>query len=102
MMRTYAETLDCRRRVLLELLGEAQSEPCGRCDSCERGTSREVEDAPFRLAERVEHPEWGSGTVTLVEDDRITVMFDEHGYKTLATALVEDSDLLTRAPTPAG
>lgn len=97
MMRTYADTLDCRRRVLLELLGEPQSEPCGRCDSCERGTSKDAADAAFRLAERVEHPEWGSGAVTLVEEDRITVMFDEHGYKTLSSALVQGSDLLVRA-----
>lgn len=100
MMRTYADTLDCRRRVLLELLGEPHGEPCGRCDSCDRGTSREVGDAPFDLAERVEHPEWGSGAVTLVEEDRVTVLFDEHGYKTLATAIVEESDLLTRASDP--
>jgi ATP-dependent DNA helicase RecQ len=29
MMRTYAETNGCRRRVILELLGEDVTEPCG-------------------------------------------------------------------------
>ena len=38
----------------------------------------------------VEHTEWGNGVVMRVEDDRITVLFDEVGYKTLALAAVLD------------
>jgi ATP-dependent DNA helicase RecQ len=34
--------------------------------------------------------------VMRVEDDRITVLFDEVGYKTLALAAVLDNDLLRR------
>jgi ATP-dependent DNA helicase RecQ len=30
-----------------------------------------------------------------VEDDRITVLFDEHGYKSLSLPLVRDKDLLS-------
>src|SRR5437764_1491160 len=42
MIRAYAETLDCRRRVVLELLGEDYPERCGHCDNCEAGTSEEA------------------------------------------------------------
>ncbi len=30
----YAETLRCRRQVLLEAFGERYPEPCGNCDNC--------------------------------------------------------------------
>jgi ATP-dependent DNA helicase RecQ len=30
----YAETLRCRRQVLLETFGEPYPEPCGNCDNC--------------------------------------------------------------------
>ncbi|MBI9114155.1 RecQ family ATP-dependent DNA helicase [Sanguibacter suaedae] len=97
MVRTYADTLDCRRRVLLELLGEVQPDPCGRCDRCDEGTSRSAGDGPYRLGQAVVHPEWGAGTVTLVEDGRVTVLFEEHGYRTLAVDLVAESGILAVA-----
>jgi len=30
----YAETLRCRRQVLLEAFGETYAQPCGNCDNC--------------------------------------------------------------------
>ena len=39
LMRAYADTTDCRRRGLLELLGGEQLPLCGNCDSCDAGTS---------------------------------------------------------------
>jgi ATP-dependent DNA helicase RecQ len=42
----------------------------------------------------VEHTEWGNGVVMRVEDDRITVLFDEVGYKTLGIAAVTENGLL--------
>ncbi len=30
----YCETTGCRRRVLLDYLGETMEEPCGNCDTC--------------------------------------------------------------------
>lgn len=55
MVRTYADTLDCRRRVLLELLGEERRDPCGNCDSYDAGTSEAVEHSRFRTGQQVEH-----------------------------------------------
>jgi ATP-dependent DNA helicase RecQ len=95
LVRTYADTTDCRRRLLLELLGESRPERCGACDSCDAGTSLDVDDAPLRAGELVEHREWGTGTVSVVEAERVTVLFEERGYVTLDTAIALDAGLLT-------
>jgi ATP-dependent DNA helicase RecQ len=42
----------------------------------------------------VQHREWGPGVVMRVEDDRLVVLFDEVGYKTLGIAAVTENDLL--------
>ena len=105
MMRGYAETTECRRQFLLGYFGEQLDEPCGNCDNCSAGTAQEhaaVADpeTPFPVGTPVEHTEWGAGVVMRVEDDRLVVLFDEVGYKTLAVAAVLENDLL-RARTPA-
>lgn len=99
MMRGYAETTECRRQFLLGYFGEQLDGPCGNCDNCSEGTAQEHADAapadtPFPVETPVEHSEWGNGIVMRVEDDRITVLFEEVGYKTLALAAVVDNDLL--------
>jgi ATP-dependent DNA helicase RecQ len=95
LVRTYADTSDCRRRLLLELLGEDHPQRCGRCDSCDAGTSVDVDDAPLHAGEAVEHTQWGPGTVSVVEADKVTVLFEERGYVTLDTAIALDGGLLT-------
>jgi ATP-dependent DNA helicase RecQ len=42
----------------------------------------------------VRHPEWGGGQVLRTEDDRVTVLFDEGGYRTLGLDLVLERGLL--------
>ncbi|MFN8077619.1 MAG: RecQ family ATP-dependent DNA helicase [Kineosporiaceae bacterium] len=96
-MRAYAETLDCRRRVLLELLGEDHAHVCGACDNCEAGSSQESLDRPFALGSTVTHPTWGAGTISHYESDRVVVLFGEVGYRTLALELVLDKGLLSAA-----
>ncbi len=103
MMRGYAETTQCRRQFLLGYFGEQLGEPCGNCDNDtasgeaapERPADRR-EDTPFPVETPVEHTEWGPGLVMRVEDDRIVVLFEEVGYKTLALAAVLEHDLLRR------
>ena len=98
MVRTYADTTDCRRRIVLELLGEEHPQRCGHCDNCDRGESVESDDRPFVLGQRVRHPEWGEGSVqTYEEGDRVVVLFDAAGYKTLALQVVEGHHLLRPA-----
>jgi ATP-dependent DNA helicase RecQ len=99
MMRGYAETTECRRQFLLGYFGEQLDEPCGNCDNCSSGSAQEHpgpddHDTPFPVETPVEHTEWGAGVVMRVEDDRITVLFDEVGYKTLGLAAVVDNGLL--------
>jgi ATP-dependent DNA helicase RecQ len=108
MMRGYAETTECRRQFLLGYFGEQLDEPCGNCDSdtCtgtpeQRAAAAEARaHTPFPVETPVEHSEWGNGVVMRVEDDRLVVLFDEVGYKTLGLAAVTENDLL-RARTPA-
>jgi ATP-dependent DNA helicase RecQ len=57
-----------------------------------RSTSVETGDVAEHPA--VRHPEFGDGTVMSTEDDRITVLLGEHGYKTLALDAVREQGLL--------
>lgn len=96
MMGGYADTTGCRRQFLLGYFGEHLAEPCGHCDTCEAGTaqSRPRRRGRFAVQAPVTHEEWGPGVVMSVEDDRITVLFEEVGYRTLSVEAVEENDLL--------
>ena len=100
MMRAYAETEQCRRQFLLAYLGEDLPEPCGRCDTCWAGTAAEraADDAaaPWSTGTTVRHPEFGEGTVMGYEgEDRVTVLFEAYGYRTLSLDAVAENGLLT-------
>ncbi len=122
MLRGYAETTTCRRQFLLGYFGEPAPAACGRCDTCSsrpvdaadpagslEGEQDEaaradaaaadaaVEDSAWPVNTRVVHRAWGPGVVMRPEGDRITVLFEQQGYKTLALAAIEDHDLLERA-----
>jgi ATP-dependent DNA helicase RecQ len=95
MMRGYAELRDCRRRFLLEYFGDELPEPCGFCDNCDAGISADEPAAePFQLGSRVRHERWGEGAVQRYEEDKVVVLFDNVGYKTLALELVLEGQLL--------
>ena len=71
---------------------------CGHCDNCLEGTAEEPlaeSDELFPVHSRVRHAEWGKGMVMGYEEDRMTVLFDTVGYKTLAVGVVEERGLLT-------
>ncbi|MGQ5228297.1 RecQ family ATP-dependent DNA helicase [Streptomyces sp. yara] len=111
MMRGYAETPSCRRQYLLGYFGEQLDAPCGRCDVCERladepgavdagradASPPAGEAGPYEPNERVQHADWGAGTVMHREEDRVVVLFEQVGYKTLSLSAVEEGDLLTGA-----
>ncbi|WP_425844228.1 RecQ family ATP-dependent DNA helicase [Agrococcus sp. TSP3-2-1] len=106
MMRGYAETGGCRRRFLLGYFGEELPELCGACDTCRSGSAERIEEAresadassdsagDWAVGQRVRHESWGEGGVVSDDGDRITVLFDEEGYKTLALEVVERSGVL--------
>ncbi|PWN02772.1 recombinase RecQ [Nocardioides silvaticus] len=95
MMRGYAETDRCRAEFLVGYFGE-QVDRCEVCDNCREGVAPETggADAPYPVQSRVEHDEFGPGVVTDVEDDRLTVLFDDVGYRTLSLEVVEAEGLL--------
>jgi ATP-dependent DNA helicase RecQ len=100
MARGYAEHDGCRRAFLLGYFGEAFTPPCGNCDVCDAGGGAIAAlpaDEAFRVGERVEHPEFGAGTVQRVASGVLTVVFDRVGYKTLSEEIVVGQGLLDEA-----
>ncbi|MFP3578892.1 ATP-dependent DNA helicase RecQ [Arthrobacter sp. fls2-241-R2A-200] len=111
MIRGYAETDTCRRQFLLGYFGEDMPEPCGHCDACsdaanrggdashhsEEGTDDAVADEQFPVQSSVIHKEWGPGLVMRHEDDVMTVLFEQEGYKTLSRTAVVEKELLKPA-----
>ena len=101
LVRGYAEGPGCRRQVLLSSFGEVLPEPCGNCDRCEVGLAEDESwdqaDSPYPVGGPVRHRGWGPGEVVRFEGDRVVVLFDSVGYKTLDLAAVRDHDLLESA-----
>jgi ATP-dependent DNA helicase RecQ len=99
MMRAYAETTRCRFDFLLAYFGEEADHRCGICDNCRAGVAAAVvtaRNSTYPLHAHVRHMEFGAGTVTDMETDRITVLFDDAGYKTLSLETVESQGILER------
>jgi ATP-dependent DNA helicase RecQ len=96
MVRGYAETTDCRRRYLLGYFGEDLEHPCGSCDTCEAGVvpADAGEDDAFAAAGRVRHPEFGDGVIMQQGGGRVTVLFEEAGYRTLDVETALEGELL--------
>lgn len=101
MMRGYAETGACRREYLLSYFGEPYTPPCGNCDRCDAGLSCAAvagENLPLAVGSRVAHPTFGEGQVVRYEGEKVTVLFDEQGYQTLALPVVLENELLKPLP----
>ena len=83
-MRAYAQSPRCRRQVLLSYFAEPFDPPCGACDNCHAGRALEIEaEGPVTVGARVVHQTLGGGTVAGWEEGRLTVGFDESGYRTI-------------------
>ncbi|HTI35551.1 MAG TPA: RecQ family ATP-dependent DNA helicase [Miltoncostaea sp.] len=93
-MRGYAETDGCRRAFVLTHFGEPPGDgPCGNCDNDARGVTGSGDDGSvpgLAAGEVVMHRTFGRGTVTRVEDNVVTVLFEDAGYRTLDGGLAGD------------
>jgi ATP-dependent DNA helicase RecQ len=110
MMRRYAEHTGCRRSFLLTYFGQDYPGPCGNCDNDLAAAGLPTgpggapgpagaagaagADVPFAVGSRVVSERWGAGTVQRYDDDQVTVLFDEHGYRELFVPLVVERGLL--------
>jgi ATP-dependent DNA helicase RecQ len=99
MMRAFAQTTACRSQMLLSYFGEDLKAHCGHCDNCVGGaaeqTAQDAGDEPFAVHSTVRHTEWGPGMVMGYEAERMTVLFETVGYKTLSVPVVTEQRLLT-------
>jgi ATP-dependent DNA helicase RecQ len=100
MMQRYLETDQCRWRTILGYFGQPSDENCGHCDNCDRGipgADTDRDTVLFPLGTRVSHTSFGAGEIVAYEDDTITVLFDDAGYRNLSVELVREGNLLERA-----
>ena len=98
MMRSYAEVRDCRRKFLLNYFGEQLDQACGHCDNCKVGIAASDDGLkPYPINSQVIHKSWGEGTVMRYEADKIVILFEQVGYKTLSTMTAVLRGLLRRA-----
>jgi ATP-dependent DNA helicase RecQ len=99
MMRGYADTDRCRWTYLLRYFGENVHSNCGNCDNCRAGASTQPiasAEARYPIQARVRHKAFGNGIVTDTDEGRITVLFDDIGYRILSADVVQDQHLLVR------
>jgi ATP-dependent DNA helicase RecQ len=90
MIRNYAELQDCRRQYLLNYFGEVFNKKCGFCDNCQAGTIIEnTAYQPFPTNSQVIHTNFGKGQVIRYEGEKMVILFERFGYKTLATEVCE-------------
>jgi len=100
MMRAYAETDRCRMAFVLGYFGEAADAPCGRCDRCRSGEVDLASTDPgsYGVGQQVNHRSFGAGIVVgdavNGSSEQVTVLFDDHGYRTLDVDLVREQGLL--------
>jgi ATP-dependent DNA helicase RecQ len=114
MVAAYAESITCRRRYLLNYLGDDYpGELCLRCDNCLRiAESRNTDDwdvdlqeerveadrsGPFSPGQPVRHPEWGDGAIQHIDGDLLVVRFDTVGYRSMHGPTVMERGLLDPA-----
>jgi ATP-dependent DNA helicase RecQ len=101
MLRSYLDVAGCRRAMVLGYFGEPFEPPCGACDRCDAAAASAAAEtaepaAPPEWSEgtQVRHATWGTGTIMQSTPDRLTVLFDEGGYRNLSPELVREGHLL--------
>jgi ATP-dependent DNA helicase RecQ len=98
MIRQYAQTEACRGDYLAAYFGQRLPGRCGHCDNCAAGITADdqTDRDEYPLHAVVRHQEWGRGVVMGHEPDRVIVLFDEVGYRTLSLPAVREHGLLSQ------
>lgn len=69
---------------------ESLNKKCALCDNCQAGIITEDSDfLPLPINSCVIHTHFGKGCVMRYESDKMVVLFDKLGYKTLAVELAQ-------------
>src|SRR5690606_12961514 len=106
LLKDYATSERCRRQEWLKNFGETLAEPCGQRDNCESGVAGRAqvdsaqhadraEGRPFAINARVSHKKLGEGTVMRYEQEKVVILFDTAGYRSLVTDYVIHRKLLS-------
>ena len=96
--RAYAELRDCRRGFVLNYFGEAFKPRAETATTVTRGGSSRIRRSSHSSSVRGWHTRSGAeGEVQRYEGDKMVVLFDGAGYKTLAVELVAERKLLRPA-----
>jgi ATP-dependent DNA helicase RecQ len=98
IIRQYAQTEACRGEYLAAYFGQRLRGRCGHCDNCAAGITADdqADRDEYPLHAVVRHQEWGHGVVMGHEPDRVIVLFDEVGYRTLSLPAIREHGLLSR------
>jgi len=109
-MIRYAETTECRVRVIARYFAETASEDCGRCDNCRARAAGRFEHRaepavpaapprlPFERGTVVSHQAFGRGEVVAADPDVVTVVFAGVGEKRVEPAYVSRIEPNAGAP----
>jgi ATP-dependent DNA helicase RecQ len=99
MIRTYAETKECRRKFLVTYLGDSfESTACMMCDNDNIDgivvESVEPFTTEFSQGGIVQHNVWGQGTIQDVTATSLTILFQDIGYKILDIETIKQTNIL--------
>jgi ATP-dependent DNA helicase RecQ len=98
--KDFCLTRSCRRNYVLTYFGEPMDSPCCHCDNCDAGfahkeaAKQEKQDLPFAIKSRVVHKTLGEGMVMRYEADKVVVLFEKEGYKSLKVDYVVKEGLM--------
>ena len=101
-MEQYAVGGRCRRAAILDYFGQDFRPPCGNCDNCRTGKSVEAAEKreeqasslPFPVGETVKHKSLGLGQVQRYEGQKVVVLFETAGLKSIVTQFAIDKKLM--------
>jgi ATP-dependent DNA helicase RecQ len=102
MTERYLSGSACRWSVLAGYLGDPSVARCATCDVCAetpapQTTPRSSGAGPFDPGSSVLHTTFGLGVVVERDEESLSVLFDDAGYRRLALELLERTDLLLPA-----